>query len=267
VPLDLSGQRALVTGASGGIGNAISRELHCRGAHVILSGRRADALQSLAGELRTRVEVMPADLADPADVRSLLERAGTLDVLVANAGLPAAGEIDSFSPEQVDRALDVNLRAPMHMARELVPGMVERRRGHLVFVSSLSGKVASMGTAVYSATKFGLRGFAYSLHEDLHGSGVTVTTVFPSFIRGAGMWADTGLKLPPGVATRTPDQVVAAVIRGMERNRAEIDVAPLSLRLGGWLFGFAPGITAVLSRLGGGRKLSADTARAQLSKR
>ncbi|HEX8854641.1 MAG TPA: SDR family NAD(P)-dependent oxidoreductase [Thermoleophilaceae bacterium] len=267
MPLDLSGQRALITGASGGIGNAIARELHSRGAHVILSGRRADALESLAGDLGPRAEVIAADLADAFDVRSLLERAGKVDVLVANAALPGSGEVDSFSPEEIDRAIDVNLRAPIQMARELVPGMVERGRGHLVFVSSLSGKVAALGTSVYSATKFGLRGFAFSLHEDLRGTGVGVTTVFPSFIRGAGMWADTGLELPAGVRTRTPEQVAAAVVRGIDKNVAEIDVAPVSLRLGGWLFGFAPGVTAALSRLGGGRKLSAATARAQLGKR
>ena len=102
---------------------------------------------------------------------------------MANAALPASGPIVDFSPEQIDRALDVNLRAPIQLTRALVPGMVERGAGHVVLVSSLSGKVASIGSSLYSATKFGLRGFASGLREDLHGTGVGVTVVFPASSR------------------------------------------------------------------------------------
>ena len=163
-----------------------------------------------------------------------------IDVLVANAALPASGRLDSFSSEEIDRALDVNLRAPIQMARALVPGMIERGAGHLVFISSLSGKFASAGASVYNATKFGLRGFGFALNEDLRGTGVGATTVFPGFIREAGMFADSGVKLPRGVGTRTPDDVAKAVIRGIEKNRPEIDVAPFSLASGARLFGSAP---------------------------
>ena len=195
--MQLGGSRVLLTGASGGIGRAVARALHGRGARVLLSGRRTEALEGLRAELGGNAEILEADLAEKADVAALAERAGAVDVLVANAGLPASGRLERFTAEEIDRALDVNLRAPIQLTRALVPGMVERGRGHVVFVSSLSGKVASARSALYSATKFGLRGFAGGLREDLHGGGVGVTVVFPSFIRDAGMFADTGVKLPP----------------------------------------------------------------------
>ncbi len=265
--LNLAGRRALLTGASGGIGRAIAQALHRRGAELVLSGRRRDALEEAAAELGDRVEFAVCDLAERESVADLVERAGSVDVLVANAGLPASGTLDSFTAEQVDRSLAVNLRAPMQLARALSPAMVERGAGHLVFVSSFSGKVASGGSSVYSATKFGLRGFAFALREDLLGSGVGVTTVFPGFISQAGMFADANVSLPPGVSLRSPDQVAEAVVRGIERDRAEIDVAPLALRAGGWISGPAPGLVAALNRRLGARRVAAALADAQRDKR
>jgi short-subunit dehydrogenase len=167
----------------------------------------------------------------------------------------------------MDRALDVNLRAPLQLARALVPGMVERGRGHVVLISSMSGKVASPNSSVYSATKFGLRAFGQGLRQDLHGSGVGVTTVFPGFISDAGMWADAGLKTPSGVRTRSPEQVAAAVVKGIERNKAELDVAPVTLRAGAIISAIAPGLSARTQRLAGGTEISAELARRQADKR
>jgi short-subunit dehydrogenase len=263
----LDGSRALVTGASGGIGLAIARALHARGATVIATARRQAVLEGLCAELGDRVEVVQADLADRDDVAGLQEQAGRVDVLVANAALPASGAFDDFSGDQVDRALDVNLRAPLHLARELAKPMVERRSGHLVFISSLSGKTASPGGSLYSATKFGLRGFALGLREDLVGTGVGVTTVFPGFIRDAGMFHDSGTKLPPGVGTRTPDDVAAAVIQGIEKDKPEVDVAPLGLRIGAMAAGLAPGPVAAAQRKLGASKVAGQMARGQRDKR
>ena len=265
--MELDGARALLTGASGGIGNAIARALNARGAKVKLSARRADVLERLREELGAVAEVLPADLADRASVSELIERSGEVDLLVANAGLPGTGALDSFSPEEIDRALDVNLRAPVQLARALVPGMVERGRGHVVLISSVSGKVASPNSSVYSATKFGLRAFGQGLRQDLHGSGVGVTTVFPGFISDAGMWADSGMKTPTGVRTRSPEQVAAAVVKGVERNKAELDVAPLTLRVGALIAAVAPGLSARTQRLAGGADISAELARRQAEKR
>ena len=265
--MELRGAGVLLTGASGGIGNAIARALGAKGASLKLSARRAEVLERLREELGGEAEVVPADLADPASVTELIDRAAGVDVLVANAGLPATGPLDSFSPEELDRALDVNLRAPLQLARALVPGMVERGRGHVVLISSVSGKVASPNSSVYSATKFGLRAFGQGLRQDLHGTGVGVTTVFPGFISDAGMWADSGLETPPGVRTRSPEQVAAAVVKGIERNKAEIDVAPLTLRAGALIAAVAPGLSARTQRMAGGTEISAELARRQVEKR
>jgi short-subunit dehydrogenase len=265
--VDLSGSRALVTGASGGIGAAIVKALHARGATVIATARRQEVLDGLRSELGDRVEPLAADLADRQAVAALPERAGRVDVLVANAALPASGTWDDFSDDEVDRALDVNLRAPIHLARALAGPMVERGSGHLVFISSLSGKTASGGGSLYSATKFGMRGYALGMREDLVGTGVGVTTVFPGFIRDAGMFHESKTKLPPGVGTKTPAEVAAGVVRGIERDRAEVDVAPVGLRLGAVFGGVAPAAAAAVQRKLGGDKVASQMAAGQREKR
>jgi len=133
--MNISGRTALVTGASGGLGQAIARALAGAGAQLVLSGRRGDVLEGLASELGA--QVAPADLSDPDAVRSLAAAHADVDILVANAGLPASGRLASFSEEQIDRALNVNLRAPMVLAHALAPAMVARRSGHIVVMSSL----------------------------------------------------------------------------------------------------------------------------------
>lgn len=267
MPVELNGSRALLTGATGGIGHAIARALHARGANLILTGRRTDVLDQLVGELGDRAEARALDLSDQAAVSAFCAEVGDVDVLVANAGLPGTGKLSEYSGEQIDRVLDVNLRSPVHMTHALLPGMVERGRGHLVYISSISGKVPTVRSSLYNGTKFGLRGFAHAMHQDLRGSGVGVTTVFPGFISDAGMWADGGLDLPTGVGTRTPEQVAEAVIKGIEKNRAEIDVAPLFVRLGGWLSGPAPNLIAAINRRGGGNDIASELAQRQTEKR
>ena len=113
--------------------------------------------------------------------------------------------------------LEVNLRAPVALARALIPGMIDRGAGHLVFISSLQGKAATPAAPLYLATKFGLRGFALGMREDLRGHGIGVSTVFPGFIRDAGMFATSGVRLPPGVGTRSPEDVADACSRGDRR--------------------------------------------------
>jgi len=265
--LRLQGARALLTGASGGIGAAIARELSAQGARVLLSARREDALAELAAELPGEAEVLPADLAEPQAPAELVARAGRVDVLVANAALPASGPLDDFTPEQIDRAIAVNLRAPVQLARALGPAMVERGSGHLIFVGSLSGKVASVGSALYSATKFGLRGLAAGMHEDLYGSGVGVTLVSPGFVSEAGMFAEAGVDLPRGVSMVSPGEVARAVVRGVQEGRREIDVAPLAMRAGVKLSELAPGPAAALQRRLGSGDIAAKLAEGQAGKR
>jgi short-subunit dehydrogenase len=263
--VNLGGRTALVTGASGGLGRAIARGLAARGARVVLTARRLDVLEPLASELGGHA--LPCDLSDPAAVERLAADAGAVDVLVANAGVPASGVIGSFAVEEIDRALDVNLRAPMVLARLLSDGMVERGGGHIVFVSSLNGKAGTAGSSVYAATKFGLRGFALGVREDLRPRGVGVSTVFPGFIRDAGMFHDAGARLPAYIGTRTSADVARAVVSAIERDRAEVDVAPLHVRLGAALAGLAPEPVAIVQRRLGASELASQFERAQRNKR
>lgn len=255
----------LLTGATGGLGQAIARALAARGADLILTGRRTDVLEPLAQELGARA--LAVDLADRDAVARLAAEAGDVEILVANAALPASGTLDDYSAEQIDRALEVNLRAPVVLAKLLSEGMVRRGHGHLVFISSVSGKVAAGGSALYSATKFGMRGFALGLREDLRASGVGVSTILPGFIRDAGMFADAGVELPRGVGTRSPQDVAAAVVRAIERNASEIDVAPLSLRVGTAFAQVWPEIASGVTRRMGAERVAEGLAAAQREKR
>jgi short-subunit dehydrogenase len=253
--VNLSGRTALVTGASGGLGQAIARALGARGASLVVSARRADVLEELAAEVGGRAVV--ADLQDRADVARLASECGDVDVLVANAGLPADGPVLEYTPEQLDRALDVNLRAPLQLARALAEPMVARGAGHVVFVSSLSGKVATANSGLYSATKFGLRGFASGLRQDLAGTGVGVSCLFPGPISDAGMFHDTGVQLPRIAGTKSPQDVGAATVHAIERDVAEIDVATLPSRAWGLVGQIAPRAMARINARMGGTEIAA----------
>jgi short-subunit dehydrogenase len=252
---------ALLTGASGGLGQAIARALAARGAEVILSGRRLEVLEPLARELGARV--IAADLARRDEIDRLVEQAGRVDVLVANAGVPSGGLLVELTQERIDAMLEVNLRAPIALARAFAPAMAERGRGHMVFISSLQGKAATPVSSIYCATKFGLRGFALALREDLRRDGVGVSVVLPGFIRDAGMFADSRVTLPPGVGTRSPDDVARAVVSAIERGRAEVEVAPLPLRLGTAVASVAPAFSAAVSRRLGSDQIAARIVSAQ----
>jgi short-subunit dehydrogenase len=266
--VEIEGSRVLLTGASGGLGRAIARELYGRGAHVIVTARRDAVLAEIVAELGgDRVEALPADLASAADVAALPERAGRVDIFVHNAALPASGRLESYTPEQIDRALDVNLRAGIQLTRALMPAMAKRRGGHLVYVSSMSGKVPVVRSSIYAATKYGLRGFAASLRDDLHGSGVGVSAIFPGPIKGGGMWDDAGVELPRWVPTRTPDDVAEAVARAIVKNKPEIDVADPVQKMGAWMAALMPGPAARVRRLMPVEDLADKTAAAQLDKR
>ena len=255
----------LLTGATGGLGHAIARSLAQRGGRLVLTGRRAEVLEPLAAELGARA--LAVDLADASEVQRLLEGAGELDILVANAALPASGTLDSYTVEEIDRALAVNVRAPIVLAHGLIGSMVARGGGHLLFMSSLAGKAATPRTALYNASKYALRGFAAALRADLRESRVGVSAVFPGFIRDAGMFADAGVELPPGVGTRSPVDVATAVIGAIENNRGEVDVAPLPLRASAMLASVAPELAAGLARRLGADDISRRMETGQRDKR
>lgn len=263
--MDIQGSTALVTGANGGLGAAIARGLAREGARLVLTGRRAEALAPIASELHARTIV--ADLARRDDVDRCMREAGPIDVLVANAGIPSNGSLLEMSSQHVDDVLDVMLRAPIQMAREAARSMASRERGQIVLISSVSGLVASPGTSLYSAAKFGLRGFALALREDLREAGVGVTVVYPGFIRDAGMFADTGVQLPLGAGTRSPEDVARAVVRAVRRNPAEVVVAAPDQALGAFLGNLSHRTTATLQRWLGAEKVARALSDAQAPKR
>jgi short-subunit dehydrogenase len=268
--VNLEGKRVLLSGATGGLGRAIAEELAANGATLVLSSRKQAELERLAGSLAgggDRHKVLAADLADEGAAVALIREAGDLDALVANAALPATGRLDSFSDEEIARALRVNFESPIVMARELEPALMEKGEGHLVFISSLSGKVSSPRSSLYNATKFGLRGFAFGLREDLHPHGVGVSIVSPGFVREAGMFADSGSAPPPGLGTTTPRKVGRAVVRAIRRNRNEITVAPRRLRFLTEVGYRHPGLAAALQRRGGAERMAEDLAAGQADKR
>lgn len=263
--MELTGRTVLLTGATGGIGHAIARALHREGAKLLLTGRRADVLEPLAAETGGRA--IACDLGDPAEVDRLARECADADVLVANAALPASGALASFTAEEIDASLAVNLRAPIVLTHALLPHWTSRGSGHALFVASMSGKVATTGSSVYSATKFGLRGFAQGLRDELYGTGVGVSVVNPGFIRDAGMFAASGAKLPKGVGTNTPDEVAAGVVRAIRQNIGDVDVAPALVRVTGKINAIAPDLVAGVNRRLGSRDLSRQIADGQRAKR
>ncbi len=251
--MELAGKTVLLTGATGGLGRAIARALAERRATLVLSGRTPSALESLARALPGEHRALAADLGEEGAAERLASEAGPVDVLVANAAVPAGGRLERFTQDDLAQALRINLEAPVKMARALIPGMRERGSGHLVFISSLQGKVAFPHSSVYTATKFALRGFALALRDELRASGIGVSVVLPGFIREAGMFAKSGAKAPAGLGTSSPGEVGQGVVTAIERDRAEVEVAPLLQRLGAAFAHRRPHLAARVTRRRAGR--------------
>jgi 3-oxoacyl-[acyl-carrier protein] reductase len=182
----LDGKTALVTGASGGIGAAIARGLHAQGAAVVLSGTRIDPLTALATELGERAHVAPADLRDPTAPDALIATAeaaaGPLDILVNNAGFTKDMLALRMKDEDWQAVLDVDLTAPFRLARAALRGMLRRRTGRIIGISSIVGSTGNPGQANYAAAKAGLEGMTKALAQEVGSRGVTVNIVAPGFI-------------------------------------------------------------------------------------
>jgi len=232
----------------------------------VLSARNEAALEKLADELGES-RVIAADLSRTGEPERLAAESGHVDVLVSNAGIPATGRLTTFKVEEIDRAIAVNLRAGIVLASKLVPGMLERKSGHLVFMSSIAGKLPSGGETIYNATKFGVRGFALALREELWGTGVGVSVISPTFVSEAGMWAVTGLKPNPIAGEVSPGQVADAVWTSITKNKREIDVVPIQLRTVLKLQALTPGVFATTARWMGATRSNEDLDERQRDKR
>jgi 3-oxoacyl-[acyl-carrier protein] reductase len=186
---DLSGKTALVTGATGAIGSGIARALHAQGAVVAISGTRRDVLDTLAGELKDRVHVLPCDLADKAAVEALVpsaeEKMQKLDILVANAGVNADNLFVSLTDEAWDKVIAVNLTATFRLTRAAVKNMMRRRFGRVIAISSIVGHTGNPGQGNYSASKAGLSGMMKSVAAEYAKRNVTANCIAPGIIASA----------------------------------------------------------------------------------
>ncbi len=219
---DLTGRTALVTGASGGIGGAIARALHAQGATVALSGTRVAPLEALAAELGSRAFVLPADLSDRASVDALVPAAekamGSLDILVNNAGITRDGLIMRMKDEDWDKVLEVNLGSAFRLARSAVRGMMKRRTGRIISITSVSGVIGNPGQVNYSAAKAGMIGMTKALAREVATRGITVNAVAPGFIATPMTDVLTDdqkssiLTVVPAGRLGTPEEIAAAVV-------------------------------------------------------
>ncbi len=219
---ELTGKCALVTGASGGIGAAIARDLHKAGATVGLSGTREEALQKVADELKDRVHVLPCNLADDAAVDGLIAAAesamGQLDILVNNAGLTRDGLAMRMKDDDWDVVMNVNLKAAFKLSRNALRGMMKRRFGRIIGITSIVGVTGNPGQMNYAASKAGMIGMSKSLAQEVASRGITVNCIAPGFIEPARTGALTDAQkeaMLKGVPTGTlgrPEDISAAVV-------------------------------------------------------
>lgn len=183
---DLTGKAALVTGASGGIGSAIARALHAQGANIAISGTRREALEALASELKQRVHVLPCDLADKEAVEALVPKAEEamqkLDILVANAGVNRDNLLVALRDEDWEQVININLTATFRLTRAAVKGMMRRRFGRIIGITSVVGVTGNAGQSNYTASKAGMIGMIKSVAAEYAKRGITANCVAPGFI-------------------------------------------------------------------------------------
>ena len=219
---DLTGKTALVTGASGGIGGAIAKALHAAGATVAIHGTRREALDVLAAELGGRVHVLPANLSKPEDVEQLAKDAeaalGSLDILVNNAGITKDGLILRMKDDDWDAVLNVNLTAAFRLTRAAVKGMMKRRHGRIINITSIVGVTGNPGQVNYCASKAGMIGMTKSLAQEVASRNITVNAVAPGFIATAmtdelndEQKARINSQIPAG-RMGSPEEIAAAVL-------------------------------------------------------
>jgi short-subunit dehydrogenase len=228
----LAGAAGLVTGGSRGLGPYIARALAGAGVRVAIAARSAEPLARVASAITAaggRCVPVAGDITREDDRARLIgetERAlGPLDILVNNAGVEHGGRFARRTPTEIAQLIDTNVTAPLQLTRLVLPGMLERRRGHVVTIASLAGKVGYPYAAVYGGTKAALLAWTSALRVELEGTGVSASVVSPGYVKGAGMFEAHYVKPPRVLGETTPDAVAAGVLRALQEDAIEIVVA------------------------------------------
>lgn len=252
--VEIAGATALVTGASSGIGASVVRALVAAGSRVALVARRQDRLEALARELPTGIAgSFPCDVRDPraiaATVAAVTAALGPVDVLVNNAGVGRYLSFLDSSPEDVAAIFETNLHAALNFTRAVLPGMLARRRGHLVNVASIAARIGSRNHTIYCASKFALAGFSESLAFELDGTGVGLTLVNPGIVATRFFDHASFATFPGSARARAipPERVAAAIVKAIVRESPEVTV-PATYDLGILLKTAAPGFFRRLMR-------------------
>lgn len=225
---------ALVTGGSQGLGPLIARDLAEAGIHLALTARSADKLEAVAHSLKdtgVRVVVVPGDVTVETDRARVLAKTeavlGPVDILINNAGLENNGRYQDKTPAEIQQLIDVNVSAPLQLTRAVLPAMLQRRRGHIITLASLAGKLGLPYGSVYGGTKAAIIAWSAALRLELDGSGVSVSAISPGYVSETGMFAVHGRKAHPLLGESKPHAVAAAVLRALRTNPGEIVVNPL----------------------------------------
>jgi short-subunit dehydrogenase len=227
----LQGRNALITGAGGGLGQFIARSLAAEGVNLVLSDMPSASLDDRLAEARAvgvQASSVPADLTDTAALEDLIAAAaaahGPLDILVNNAGVEFVGPYPSQTRAQLEVIVSVNLLAVLELTRLVLPGMLERGRGHVVNIASLAGKVPAPYFHTYNATKHGVVGFSHAIRAELADTPVSASAVCPGFINSVGMLGriEDQVNIPPALGTLPPERVGTAVVRAIRKDVPEV---------------------------------------------
>lgn len=266
--MDLRGKVCILTGASRGIGAYLAQVLADKGARLALAARSADDLEAAAGSVARHgadVITVVTDVTLRSDLENLVRRTseelGAPDVLINNAGIERIAAFETFDLDTIERIVQTNLLAPEILTRLVLPGMIERGRGHIVNMASVAGKTGPPYYQVYSSTKHGLVGFSWSLRAEVAKHGIGVSVVCPAFVSEVGMYAERagGRKPPRSAAWVSPADVADATVKAIERNKSEVVVAKGLARIGDVFFAISPELSIRVARRIGLERFFAST--------
>lgn len=248
--MKVHGANVLLTGASRGIGEVVARELVEKGARVAITARSKDELEKVRSSLEAaggQAIAVAGDVTKKADRARMVNQAeaafGPLDVLINNAGFDEWSPYPQLAPDAIERMIELNLTSTILFSREVLPGMLERKRGHIVNMASTAGKLMVPFTVTYSATKHGVIGFTLSLRAEVVGTGVSASVVCPGYVQGAGMYErDWGSKTPPGTKT-TVEKVAKRTVAAIEKDIPEVVLSGAIGKIGDVMLAISPRLT------------------------